>query len=600
MKEACKNIISFWKITIKSSKSFVALLCLNILVSAIAPFPTILLSKKVFDGLASGIPIDQFLLVAGLLVGLTFLFNACSTAINALVETKGQQLMYSLSVSYNLKSANISYEMLSDPKVLEKRELASQAVNGSNFIDMVRCVSAILSNLLILMGVFTLFVRLDFVILCVVMLVILINTYANNLIKKAQYAISVEATPYMRKVGYIQSVASNLDYGKEIRIHNFKPLLIRKIQALNEICFRFIKKGVIAQVKGLETGHITNAVQDVIVYGILGVKVIVDKVLSIGDFSMYFAAITKFKDALTTIVTTITDIKINSLYMGHFLEYMDLPEEQEKVTPEKPETVNIHTIRFENVSFKYPGSDVYVLKNISFTIHEKEKLSIVGVNGSGKTTIIKLLLRLYKPTQGTIWINNTDIQTLDFEEYARRFSVVFQDFKLFAFTITENLCGTDTPDGDKMAQALSMVHLKEKIEALPEQYETNYSRLFEEKGVEFSGGESQKLAIARALYKDAPVVIMDEPTSALDPLAEYEIYREFDALTYGKTAIYISHRLSSCRFCDRILLLSDGAMQECGTHEELMRQNGLYADMYHKQAQYYVEENGAATQKTEN
>lgn len=567
------------------------MLCLNIIVAAVTPFPAIFLSKKVFDGLASGMPINEFLMVTGLLVGLTFLFYFCSTAINALVETKGQQLMYSLSVSYHLKSANISYEMLSDPKVLEKRELAAQAVNGSNFIDMVRCVSAILSNLLILMGVFTLFVQLDFIILCVVMVVILINTYANNLIKKAQYAISVEATPYMRKVGYIQSVASNLDYGKEIRINQFKPLLIQKIKALNDICFRFIKKGVVAQVKGLETGHITNAIQDVIVYGILGTKVLVDKALSIGDFSMYFAAITKFKDALTTIVTTITDIKINSLYMGHFLEYMDLPEEQEKGTPEKPDMVNMHTIRFDNVSFKYPGSDVYVLKNISFTIHEKEKLSIVGVNGSGKTTIIKLLLRLYRPTEGTIWINDTDIHTMDFEAYARQFSVVFQDFKLFAFTIKENLCGSDAPHIRQLEEALSMVHLREKIEALPEQYETSYSRLFEEKGVEFSGGESQKLAIARALYKDAPVVIMDEPTSALDPLAEYEIYREFDALTYGKTAIYISHRLSSCRFCDRILLLSDGTVQECGTHEELMQQNGLYADMYNKQAQYYVAEN---------
>lgn len=559
--------------------------------AAVTPFPAIFLSKKVFDGLASGMPINEFLMVTGLLVGLTFLFYFCSTAINALVETKGQQLMYSLSVSYHLKSANISYEMLSDPKVLEKRELAAQAVNGSNFIDMVRCVSAILSNLLILMGVFTLFVQLDFIILCVVMVVILINTYANNLIKKAQYAISVEATPYMRKVGYIQSVASNLDYGKEIRINQFKPLLIQKIKALNDICFRFIKKGVVAHAKGLETGHITNAIQDVIVYGILGTKVLVDKALSIGDFSMYFAAITKFKDALTTIVTTITDIKINSLYMGHFLEYMDLPEEQEKGTPEKPDMVNMHTIRFDNVSFKYPGSDVYVLKNISFTIHEKEKLSIVGVNGSGKTTIIKLLLRLYRPTEGTIWINDTDIHTMDFEAYARQFSVVFQDFKLFAFTIKENLCGSDAPHIRQLEEALSMVHLREKIEALPEQYETSYSRLFEEKGVEFSGGESQKLAIARALYKDAPVVIMDEPTSALDPLAEYEIYREFDALTYGKTAIYISHRLSSCRFCDRILLLSDGTVQECGTHEELMQQNGLYADMYNKQAQYYVAEN---------
>lgn len=593
MKDSINNIISFWKITIKSSKKFVVLLIVNIIFSAMIPFPAIILSKKIFDLLATGKSIRDFLIVSIILVLLTFALNFISTILNSKVEIKGQQLMYSLSVSYNIKSTNISYELLSNPKTLEKRELAGKAVNGSNFIDMIRCVSNIMSNLLVLIGVIALFIKVDIIIILVVSIVIIINTYANNLIKKAQYNYSVEVTPYMRKVSYIQSVSSGLEHGKEIRINGFKPLLLKKIQELNDVCFEFIKKIVNSQVRGIKISHITNGIQDIVVYGLLGVKVIIDKTMSIGDFSMYFGAIAQFKSSLVTIITTLTDIKINSLYMGHFLEYMKLPEESECIGSSSAinNEFEINNIYFDNVSFSYPGTDIFALKNVTFEINEFEKLSIVGVNGSGKTTIIKLLLRLYKPTEGNIFINNININEINYNDYIKYFSVVFQDFKLLAFTIKENLCNDQEPDELELDNIMSKVNLMDRINSLPNKYNTNYSRMFDECGVEFSGGESQKLAIARALYKDARIVIMDEPTAALDPLAEYEIYKDFDELTKGKTSIYISHRLSSCKFCDKIILLDNGSIKEFGSHNYLMEQNGLYADMYLKQAQYYTEQN---------
>ena len=280
MKESIKNIINFWKIAVRQSKSFVLLLCLNIFVSALVPFPTILFSKKLFDSLSAGESINDFFIIVLLLVGISFLLNFFSCLITNVVELRGQKMMFSLNISYNLKSTNISYELLSNPKILEKRELASRAVSGSNFIDMIRSVNRIISNILILFGVVALFVQLDFIILLVVTAVILINTYENSLCKKVQYKHSIEVTPYMRKIGYIQSVASDLEYGKEIRINGFRPILLNKINDLNSICFAFMKKTIKTLWYAMEVGHIMNTIQDIVVYSILGIKVIIDKTMS--------------------------------------------------------------------------------------------------------------------------------------------------------------------------------------------------------------------------------------------------------------------------------------------------------------------------------
>lgn len=571
-----------------SSKKFVILLCLNILIASLVPFPAILLSKKVFNILSERESLKDFAVIAFALVILEFLFNYLNAFFTSKVEISGQQLMYSLNVSYNLKSINISYEMLSHPQVLEKRELAGKAVNGSTFIDMIRNVKNIISNILTLFGVLTLFLQSDPFIIMVVSILVVVNVYANNLIKKAQYNHSIEVTPFLRKVTYFQSIASDIEYGKEIRINSLKPLLFKKISELNEMCFKFIKKIVSSQSKGIKISHVTNALQDIAVYGILGIKVIVEKTMSIGDFSMYFNAIAQFKNSLVTIITTLTDMKINSLYMGHFLEYMKLPEETQEINQKIANNFILEKICFNNVSFVYPGSEIFALKNVSFTINKGEKISIVGMNGSGKTTIIKLLLRLYSPTEGNILINDIDINKINYEDYIHLFSVVFQDFKFMAFNIRENLCVNQEITDQDIDQIMLKLNLLDRINSLPLKYETNYTRVFDEAGVEFSGGESQKLAIARALCQNAQMVIMDEPTAALDALAEYEIYKNFNDLTFDKTAIYISHRLSSCKFCDKIIYIKDGEITEKGSHNELIKHNGDYASMFFKQAQYYV------------
>lgn len=239
------------------------------------------------------------------------------------------------------------------------------------------------------------------------------------------------------------------------------------------------------------------------------------------------------------------------------------------------------------VSFSYPKTDKKILDDICIKIRPGEHLSIVGLNGAGKTTFIKLLCRLYDPTEGQILLDGVDIRDYDYRQYMQQFAPVFQDFKLFSFTIDENIAFAN-PDKGKVDEYIELVGPKDKVDELEKGTQTTIFKYFDEKGIEPSGGEQQKIAIARALYKDSPIVILDEPTSALDPLAEYEVYIQFHTLVGGKTAFYISHRLSSCKFCDSIAVFSEGKIAEYGSHDELISiPSGIYAKMFEAQAKYF-------------
>lgn len=251
---------------------------------------------------------------------------------------------------------------------------------------------------------------------------------------------------------------------------------------------------------------------------------------------------------------------------------------------------NDYSIEFKDVSFKYPNTDVYALRHINLKFKIGEKLAVVGMNGSGKTTFIKLLCRLYDPTEGVILLNGVDIRKYNYQEYLSVFSVVFQDFRLFAFSLGQNVAADARFNRSKAEACLKEAGFGKRLSEMPEGLETCLYHDFDKNGVEISGGEAQKIAIARALYKNAPFIVLDEPTAALDPVSEYEVYRKFNEISGGKTAIYISHRLASCRFCDNILVFNEGQIVQHGTHEALLAQpSGKYAELWNAQAQYYTE-----------
>lgn len=299
----------------------------------------------------------------------------------------------------------------------------------------------------------------------------------------------------------------------------------------------------------------------------------------------------------TTIVSIaiIMNMSVYSMFLEDFAKLTELCSQSAfyKKGGRILDKADDYEIEFRNVSFKYPKSETYVLKNLNIKFSSRKSIAIVGENGAGKTTLIKLLLRLYKPEEGQICINGEDIRNIDYQSYLELFSVVFQDFKTYAFSVRENVTAGKTVDEERLAKAYKESGLLNKIEHLPKGDETIIMRGYDEEGIEISGGETQKVAIARAIYKDTPVVIFDEPTASLDPIAEYMLYKDIQRIQKDKLAIFITHRLTSTRFCDEIFVLAGGRVQEHGTHEELMNKRGLYYEMYSKQAFYYQTEKAA-------
>ena len=311
--------------------------------------------------------------------------------------------------------------------------------------------------------------------------------------------------------------------------------------------------------------------------------------LTIGNLVAFAGGMQRLFTGVTGCVVSMMELTYKTERQCSTLDYLELTKQMHDGTiPVEKRSDNEYQIEFRHVYFKYPGSEEYALKDLCLTLTIGEKMAVVGMNGSGKTTMIKLLCRLYDVTEGEILLNGVNIQKFDQNEYRRLFSVVFQDFHILPYTVEENVAASCEGDAKKVMECLEKAGLGERIRQLPEGLQTYVTKSYDENGVEFSGGELQKIAIARAIYKESPFVLLDEPTAALDPMAEYEIYRNFDRIVDAKTAIYISHRLSSCRFCEKIAVFHEGQLVQMGNHDELLQdQSGQYYELWNAQAKYY-------------
>ena len=311
---------------------------------------------------------------------------------------------------------------------------------------------------------------------------------------------------------------------------------------------------------------------------------------AVGSIVQYVGALIKLIESFGNLSDVISENKIYTEHLDDLYEYLDLPNRKNEghVHIDKDKLKEECEIEFKNVSFKYPGTETYVLKNINTKFKTGKKQAFVGANGAGKTTFIKLLCRLYDPTEGEILLNGKNIREYDYKDYLNVFSFVFQDFKLLAFPLGENIAADTEPDEEKASDCAGKAALSERVENMPDGLKTYLYKDVSEKGVQISGGEAQKIALARALYKDSPIIVLDEPTAALDPIAEEEVFINFSTITEDKTAIYISHRLSSCRFCDEITVFDKGEIVQKGNHGSLLKDTfGKYAELWNAQAKYY-------------
>lgn len=412
--------------------------------------------------------------------------------------------------------------------------------------------------------------------------------------KRDKIKFSDAMAPTWRKMNYLESTTKNFDFAKDIRLFNMSNAFFNQLSGVNETYKELNRKHHNRMVLWEVSLGSVLIVQKILMYTWL-VYNVVTGAYQISDFVLYVGLVSTFHASVGYVNWIYSDMRTNSLMINDYRNFVDWKEDRETADEKDGHITEINLdkfeFRFENVSFKYLGHDNYVLKNVNLTIKNGAKLAVVGVNGAGKTTFIKLMMKLYEPSEGRILLNDVDIKEYNREEYFKLFSPVFQNVECFAMPIYQNIsfAEEDKTDMNKINEVLEQSGLSEKINSYEKGIHTNLLKIFDKEGIDLSGGEKQRLAMARALYKDGKVVILDEPTAALDALAEDRMYREFENMIYGKTAVFISHRLGSTRFCDKIAMFEDGTIVEEGTHEELMAKNGKYAYMFGIQSQYYDE-----------
>ena len=381
---------------------------------------------------------------------------------------------------------------------------------------------------------------------------------------------------------------TNLERAKDVRIYRQDTLAIKKIEEL-EAWGKAEKKNSFHMAFFPSVAGFIVGLGNCACYLFVAIKAFLGA-YGVGSVVQYVSVLTRLGDGIRDLMFMVSDNEIYCAHLKKMYDYLDIPNYmyQGSLTVEKRED-NEYYIEFRNVSFKYPRTENYVLRNVNLKFKIGEKLAVVGMNGSGKTTFIKLLCRLYDPTEGEILLNNVDIRKYDYKEYMSIFSVVFQDFKLFSFGLGQNVSASFHYNEELAKKCLEKAGFYGRLQSMKKGLETSIYKDLDEEGVEISGGEAQKIALARALYKNAPFIILDEPTAALDPIAEYEVYSKFNEIVQDKTAIYISHRLSSCRFCDVIAVFDGGQIVQRGVHDRLLQDtHGKYYELWNAQTQYYT------------
>ena len=626
-------------------KSYFIFYVLSILVNIAAPFVTIIFPAYVIDELTGQHRISLIILYVALTVGLTWVCNCLRSFCDLTKEKYDDLFGRYLNMVLSEKCIDLDFQHTEDTKVLEQLEKAKTGIDwySGGISGILNTFAILLTNIVVMFGVAAILLTGAPVLIAVYVVCIAVDTVLRFYMNKIEREAFLKLSKVNRIFGYLFWELQDIRFGKDIRLYGAEKLMEEKCAKENRYQTNAYKTQAMQCLPYDMASTLMGMVRYTADLLILGKKALTGEI-TLGAFTMYMNAGNAFHQSLRAIVWNVQDLYRKLSYANEFVIFMEYPNAIHHGDM-LPQTDREHTIEFRNVSFTYPGSDICVLKNINITLHAGEHISIVGLNGAGKTTFIKLLCRLYDPTEGRILLDGTDIRELVYEEYVRLLAVVFQDFELFAFTARENVTLTEShakagdvlaneeklekeykerftgkkrivdtkistyadsetktsetqnnlwqgsetaQDNARFDHVIDQVGLTETLSELKYGADTFVMKGFDEEGCELSGGQKQKLAIARALYKDAPIVILDEPTAALDPLAEYEIYNQFNTLVGGKTAIYISHRLSSCRFCDIIYVFVNGEIRERGTHEELVSvDNGYYAEMFAAQAQYY-------------
>ena len=588
---------TMFQIACKEKPILFPLFGLSLIVEVTNTLLPVILPKYIIEflmAIVQGTPYEEvrnkLLWTVGLLIASDFVCKVLFNVINAVTRAYMELFNRRLEQNISAHAMAMDFEHTEDPAALDQLNKAKEGISwySGGVVNILNDFYTIVLNICILICGSLLVIKgcpWLIVIQSVGLVFIGYFNFKNNEIQVKSFQ---RLSGLNRRFGYYFYQVANFIFGKDIRLYNSADMFSARGQEENKKMYGVWKQQAMDTMKNNQYVNIVNTFRDSISYFYLGVLALMKRI-TVGDFTMYVGAASAFYWAMYRIVTGVQEVTKHCSYMAEYLLFMEYPAVMPKGS--EPVKEQAHVIEFKDVSFKYPRGEEYVLRHVNLILQPGEHLSVVGLNGAGKTTFIKLLCRLYDVTDGEILLDGRNIKEYSEEAYRKIFAPVFQDFQLFAFSLKENVAldKTDTADSETIEKALELSGVYEDAVKLEQGIDTIIYKSFDEKGTDLSGGQRQKVAISRALYKDAPVVILDEPTAALDPVAEYEIYKKFNELVGGKTAIYISHRLSSCKFCDKIAVFADDHIKEYGTHSELVEKtDGIYAEMFAAQAQYYV------------
>jgi len=608
-KSNVSKTIKVLKLMFRISKKYMYTFLVRAISRSVIPYISIFFSYKIIDAIILGQSKNEIMQYVYLMIILDLFFGVMYKVALHLNRAYANELEFTLDRKIAMKTFELDYTQVEDNEVMQHIEKALEGSNSNGGLESFTdaALEGLLSSSLSLIYGTILLISLFFVkdteynllIVRIInhplsFLIILVSLVFPTLISlevkiknnKKSYNTMMGNIESNRKSRYFYEICSNYKYGKDIRLYNMQGMMRDEIEKCKLLVEKTWKGYTIYSSLTNSLVIFGNKMLTLVAYLYVGLKAYYG-LITVGNVVVYVGAITLISMGVTNMITCYSSLNLFNTYLEHYFDFLNI-EPKMNYGEVEGNIQQDFTIEFKNVSFTYPNQKEPALKDVNLIIMPGEKIALVGKNGAGKTTLIKLLCRLYEPSSGEILINNIPLYEYSKEFLNKMFSVVFQDFKLFSYSIKENIMASFEGDDDKVILAIEQAGIKSRIDLMEKGIDTIIYQRNTEAGIEISGGEAQKIAIARALYKDSPIVILDEPTAALDPRSEAEIYEKFNTLVENKMSIFISHRMSSTKFCDKVVVLEKGSINEMGTHIELLKNNGIYYQMWQAQAKYYT------------